>query len=425
MGTSTVRNEVGNQEVLVGTEAIVGTAVTPDYRWMGEFAATKSQPRVDKPIATGGYFRRVSPRRGVVTFAGTYGEDLTFESLAQHLQYWLKSGAAGVSDGETIPGYVHSKSPSFAADDIASATVQYGVDGLAYLCTGVRHNEGTITIDPDDQDGVWKFSATEFIRSKDILGSGATGTGALTTGTATGGTARTVVQSLAGWTVDAFAGAYVNVGHGTSVGQVRLIASNTADTLTIAATEPDFSPVPASGNTFRIEGEMTAGITVPDPDVYEYIPSWGTQVYIDPLSGTIGTTEVEDRIISTNVTFGTNRTPKRFLNNGPNEVSSKTGRGEALVSGQLRVEFDRTDEYFMWEQLQGFQLRIHQNGSVIDPAGGPATTKYARIDVAEAYFDEPTPDARESNMTLTLPWTAYGTVDVLTIEAKTTIATLP
>ena len=43
----------------------------------------------------------------------------------------------------------------------------------------------------------------------------------------------------------------------------------------------------------------------------------------------------------------------------------------------------------------------------------------------EAYFDEPTEDARENNMTMTLGWTAYGTTDLITIAAKNTLATLP
>ena len=410
MGTSTVANEVGNKKTLVGTEAVVGTAVTPDYRWMGEFAATKSRPKVDKPQATGGYHRHVTPRHGVSTFAGTYAEDLTFESLAEHLQYWIKAGAAGVSDAETTPGYLHEKTPSFAVDDIASATVMYGVDGLGFISTGVRHNEGTITIDPDDADGVWKFSANEYVRSKEPLGP-------VVEDTVASSTTTVVTLTTGGLTIDAQIGAFINVGFGTSVGQKRQIVDNDATTVTVS---PAFDIAPTAGDVVRIEAEFTAGITVPD---YEFIPSWGTQVYIDPLDGTIGTTEVLDRIISTNVTVGTNRTAKRFLNNGPNEVSSKTGRGEQMVTGQIRVEFDRFDEYYMWENLQGFKLRIYQEGTVIDEGAG--TVKYAQIDVPEAYFDEPTEDARENNMTMTLGWTAYGTTDLITIAAKNTLATLP
>lgn len=411
---STVANEVALKKVLVGTETVVGTAVTPDYRWLGELAITKDVPRIDKPQATGGYHRRVTPRLGVASFAGTYGEDLTFESLAEHLQYWIKEGATGTTDGETIPGYTYTKSPSFAVDDIASATVQYGVDGLMYLSTGVRHNEGTITIDPDDADGVWKFASTLHVRSKAMLTP-------IFDGTATGGSTTTVVQTGAAWTINAYTGAFVNVGFGTSVGQVRQITSNTADTLTVS---PAFDAAVVAGDTFRIEAEATAGISVPD---YEFIPSYGTQVYIDPLDGTIGSTEVLDRIISTNVTVSTTRTSKRFINNAANETSSRSGRGEQTVSGQIRVEFDRFDEYYQWEQLQGFQLRIYQEGTVIDPAGAPATVKYAQIDVPVAYWDTPTEDARENNMTMTLPWTAYlpDSDPIITFTVKNTLATLP
>src|SRR5690606_15080453 len=139
-------------------------------------------------------------------------------------------------------------------------------------------------------------------------------------------------------------------------------------------------------------------------------------VFIDPLGGTIGTTEIQDRIISTNVTVSNARTPKRFLDNGKNEISAKTGRGARLVSGQIRVEFDRFDEYNRWETLDGFSLRIYQEGSVIDATEG--TVKYAQIDVPVCYFSTPTEDARENNMTMTLPWWGFlpDSDPIITIE---------
>lgn len=411
MGRSTVPNEVANKVVLRGTEVVLGTAVTPTARWLGELAITKDQSVVDRQEATGGYHRKVNPRLGTATFAGTYAEDLAFENFPDHQRYWIASGGTGVSDAETTPGYVYTKSPAFATDDIDSATVQYGVPGLMFLSTGVMHNEGTVTIDVDDADGVWKGSFNEFVRSKEILPT-------VLEGTATAATANSVTMTAAGYVASALVGRYINI-NPNHAGQLYQITANTTDTITWAETA---DPVPTIGTTYRVETNPTSGISIPD---YEFIPTYGTQVYIDPIGGTIGTTEVQDRIISTNVTITTNRTPKRFLNNGANEVSSKTGRGAQLVTGQIRVEFDRFDEYNRWENLEAFQLRIYQEGSVIDATAG--TVKYAQIDVPRAYFTTPTEDARENNMTMTLAWEAYlpDTDPIITFETKNTLAVLP
>lgn len=61
-------------------------------------------------------------------------------------------------------------------------------------------------------------------------------------GTATSGGAATITQTGAAWTVDEHAGRSVKITAGTGSGQVARIASNTTDTLTVAAnwaTQPD------------------------------------------------------------------------------------------------------------------------------------------------------------------------------------------
>jgi hypothetical protein len=413
MVSSTVPNEVANKKVLAGTETIPGTGVTPTAYWLGELAITKTADLADRMDATGGYDRRVTPRQSPAVFAGTYAEDLAFENLPRTVRYWLVGDTVGVSDSESIPGYVYTQSPAFALDNIDTATLQYGVDGLTFRSTGVSHNEGTITIDVDDTDGIWKFSSNLFVRSKEILPT-------VVEGIATGGTSTTVVDSGAAWVVNAYAGRYVNVGFDSGAGGVRAIVSNTATALTVS---PAFDVTPVATDTYRIESAFTSGITRPE---YEYIPTYGTQIYVDPLDGTLGDTEIMDRIISANVTVTNQRSPKRFLDNPKTAVSAKTGRGARLVSGQLRVEFDRFDEYNRWETLDGFSLRIYQEGSVIDPAGGPATFKYAQIDVPVCYFSTPTEDARENNMTITLPWWGFlpESDPILTIETKNALATM-
>jgi hypothetical protein len=411
---STVPNEVANKKVLAGVETIPGTAVTPTTYWLGELAITKSADLADRMDATGGYDRRVTPRMSPATFSGTYAEDLAFENLPRTVRYWLVGDTVGVSDAETTPGYVYTQSPAFATDNIDTATLQYGVDGLTFRSTGVSHNEGTITIDVDDTDGIWKFSSNLFVRSKEILPT-------VVEGVATGGTSTTVVDSGAAWVVNAYAGRYVNVGFDSGAGGVRQIVSNTATALTVS---PAFDVTPVASDTYRIEAAFTSGLSRPD---YEYIPTYGTQVFVDALDGTLGDTEILDRIISANITVGNQRTPKRFLDNAKNEVSAKTGRGARTISGQLRVEFDRFDEYNRWETLDGFQLRIYQEGSVIDATATPnPTVKYAQIDLPVCYFSTPTEDARENNMTMTLPFWAFlpDSDPILTVETKNALAAM-
>lgn len=388
---STVANEVASKKVLAYREAVYGVAGTPTSRWMGDLSITKTADLAEREEMTGGYDRMVSPRQQPAVFAGTYAEDLSFENFPQHLQYWIKGGVTGVTDGETVPGYLHTYVPTFNRDDIASASLQYGVDGLGNLSTGVRHDDGTITIDVDDQDGVWKSSFTEFVRSKEILPTALTGV-------ATAGTATTLTDSGASFTSSALVGRFINFGD-AHTGQVYEITANTTTQVTWLNTA---DPAPTAGTPYTIEAAFTAGISIPDN---EYIPTYGTQVFIDPLDGTIGDTEVLDRIISLNIQVVNNRTAKRFLNNGKNEVSKKTGRGGRRVMGQIRVEFDRFDETRKWEALEGFKLRVYQEGSVIDPTEG--TVKFAQIDLNECYFATPAEDARENNMTQTIPFWAY------------------
>lgn len=408
MGISTVANEVASKKTLAYREVVYGVPGTPTGRWMGDLAITKTADLADREEMTGGYDRMVSPRQQPAVFAGTYAEDLSFENFPQHLQYWIKGGVTGVTDGETTPGYLHTYRPTFGRDDIASASLQYGVDGLGNLSTGVRHDDGTISIDVDDTDGVWKFSSSLFVRSKEILPT-------VLTGVATSGTANSLTMTGAGWTIDALIGRFINLDP-NHAGQVYEIVDNTATVITWAETA---SPAPTTGTEFIIEAAFTSGIGVPDN---EYIPTYGTQVFIDPLGGTIGDTEVMDRIISLNVQTTNNRAPKRFLNNSKNEVSKKTGRAGRRIMGQLRVEFDRFDETRKWEALEGFKLRVYQEGSVID-ATDP-TFKFAQIDLNECYFATPTEDARENNMTQTIGFWAYlPTSDpILEIQVKNALS---
>lgn len=78
---------------------------------------------------------------------------------------------------------------------------------------------------------VWKFADPDENCYVDGLNDSAVNMN----GTATAGGTTTITDSSKAWTVNAMAGMYVTVLSGTNAGESRLIASNTADTITCAA----------------------------------------------------------------------------------------------------------------------------------------------------------------------------------------------
>jgi len=75
------------------------------------------------------------------------------------------------------------------------------------------------------------------------------GVGLKSSGTATGGSSTTVVNSGAGFTVDAEIGNLVYITGGTGPNQVRKITDNDATTLTVS---PAFTTAPASSSTYKV-----------------------------------------------------------------------------------------------------------------------------------------------------------------------------
>lgn len=407
-GGTGIRNEIGLRRVQAGTEAVPGTAVAADHRWLGNFVANKSAALVRTPEMTGTYDGLITPRKELATFDGSYSELLTYQGFVIHNQYGIKAGATGTVAGA---GWSYTASPSAAEDDIASATVEYGVDGQVWRSTGVRHNEYTITIDTDDADGVWKLSANEFIRDKtQVVGD---------SGTVTAGTTSTLTDSSKAWTVNQWAGYWCFIRFGTGAGEVRQITSNTATALTFYA--PVLAAAPTAGQLYRIEGIFTAGVPFPS---YDSIAVPGTKLFIDPVGGTIGTTQLLDRMVSYNITVNNARTSKRFAENS-NALSARTGRGQRLITGQVRLEFDRRDEYNNFENLAEVMIRVRQEGPALSAT--PGDVQYAQIDVNRAVWDVVDLNERENNITATFGFVAYVPASgaIATFSGKTDLSVLP
>jgi len=404
-----VNNEQALSVVLFGTETIPGQAVTPTGRLFGEFVSTKNRALRRREEATGLYDRFVSPSREQATYAGTYGEDLTYESFPALLRYAVKSGGTGSLVGGSTAAYQYVKSPSGSVDDIDSMTVQYGVDGLGFQSTGVRFNEFTVAADSTDGDDVWKWSSNLFLRDKVRLPGGFDGV--LTAATAT-----SLTMTGAAWVVDDWEGGWVTLDTGSHTGQVRRIASNTADTLTLEG--PALSPVPVAGDTFHIAAQFPVVAT---PDI-ETIQLEGTKLFLDrynAVTSAIGTTDVSERLLSFNVTQTLNLAAKRRLPG----IIGRVGRGARWITGTIRFEFDHWDEYRGWEEDEEISIRIEQEGSEVEPG----VNRLARIDVERAAWDAPSPDTDNNNMTMSLSFVAAlpEAEPIATFTAVNGEATLP
>lgn len=407
-GGTHIRNETGLRRNQAATETYPGLAATPDYRWLGMLDINESAALVRTPENTGTYDGLVTPRRELSTFSGTYSEMLTYQSFAQHNQYAIKAGATGVVEDS---GYLYAVSPNPTDDDIATATVEYGVDGQVWRSTGVSHNEYTITIDTDDADGVWKMNSNLFVRDKEqVIGD---------EGISSAGSGTTLTDATKTWDVNEWAGAWAFLDFGTGVGQVRQVTSNTATVLTFYG--PVLSPAPGAGVAYRIEGLFTAGIAFPG---YDSIVIPGTQLYIDPADETIGTTQITDRFISYNITVNNMRTSKRFAEN-VNSLSARTGRGKRLITGQVRLEFDRRDEYQQYRDMSEVAIRVQQQGPALSGSAGDEME--ATIDVARAVWDVFDEDERENNITATFGFVAYlpSAGQIATFSSVNDLATLP
>lgn len=405
-----VPNESALATVLIGTETTPGVAVTPTARLLGDFTAAPGRGAIRRSEdSTGGYDRTATIRRGQEDPSGSYAEDMTFESYPMLMRYSVKGGGTGTSDGAATPGYTYTKSPTFNADDVDTFTALYGVEGLPWRATGNRFSEFTITADATDTDDNWKFSSTPFVRDAGRLPG--------FEGLATGGTTTTIIQTGAAWTVNQWAGAYVFQDYGTHIGEVRQVLSNTLDTLTL---ETALSTAAAAGDVFYISALFPV---IPNPD-YETITLEGTRFFLDrynAATSTVGTTDVSERVLSFNVTQEINLARKRRMPG----IIARVGRGAREISGTVRFEYDRWDEYAEWIGNTPVSLRIEKTGSVINTP--TSTTKLARIDVERAVWDAWTSDEDNNNMTVSLSFVAAlpATAPIATFTAKNRLVTLP
>jgi hypothetical protein len=92
--------------------------------------------------------REASYDRIVMGLNGT--ESVTFDDLAWWLQFILKGGVAGAGDGGAPIAYTYAFTPTLAADDLKSMTLEFGTPTLPYEVNQAMVNSATFRFSPDD-----------------------------------------------------------------------------------------------------------------------------------------------------------------------------------------------------------------------------------------------------------------------------------
>lgn len=408
MAIHNVPNETQLRGMMLATETVPGTFKLPTKRMLVDFTASPGRGAIKRSQdATGGYDRTATVRRDFADPSGTIGGPATFQELAILAQYAIRGGVTGVADANTIKAYTYNFSPTFNADDISTFAALYGVDGLPWQATGVRLGEFNISGDATSTDDQWTIGGTPFLAgAKRYEGF---------EGVATAGTTTTLTMTGAAWTVDKHKGAYVFLNYGSGIGDVRQILSNTATALTF---ETAVAVPPAAGDRFYISGVFP---TLPDAD-YDAVTMEGTKVFLDAYDAAaseLGTTNISDRVLSFNVSQALNLANKRRASG----IIGRKGRGAREISGTIRFEYDRWDEYAKWIGDREISIRIEKEGPEIDPTAH--THHRAQINVERGVFDAWTEDEDTNNMTTSLTFVAMQEAPTWNLNVVTDLALLP
>lgn len=391
---SPIPNVRNRKRILAGTQTVAqrGTAVARTFPLYGDLRIDKRTPLADRQDYHGTYDVDFEPSYGPTEIDGSFAQPLTYEDLAILPRYAVKGQVAGVSDGNPTPGYTYTYSPSPSTDDLDAMTLEHGFEGIVFLTDTAFFDSFNIRGDADDAAGDWMWDSRLFARSKELQI-------AVEETAPTGATGTTLTKTGAGWTVNTFAGQYVEIMSCTPatagvVGQVRKIVSNTADTLTVT---PAWDVNPTTACTFEISGEFTAAVSDRDTDP---IKAAGTLLYVSDSTGAVGESLISGRFKQFNLSVVNNLAGKRMMED-VDSYSAKLDRGVRRVTAQVTMEFDDWREQARWEEGVARLVRITQpNGPIIN-ASGPTTRKNAKIDLPLLYWEQMTEDVRGNNILAT------------------------
>jgi len=404
-----IPNDIANETFLVAVEASPGVLPgSPNwFRMNGQPDFNTDFQIQDEQDTTGTFIRKANASKGIPVHAGTWGGSASYERLPSQLRAVLQSG--GLPTVSAAPAYTYDQESALTYDDSDTYHVIYNVEGDLYQATGVRFSQFNIEGSVTDANPNWRTGGTVQMIDNDQL--------PMELVVATGGTLTTVVKTLAGWTIGELVGVFIYPHADTNRAGARRITDNTADTITVSTA---FDVAPQAGDTLLISGLAPAGVP---PLVEDKIRFPGTELFIDPYGADgsdIGLTQILQRFIGFNVSWNLNLDPKVFAENVTGN-SGVYGRGELLVSGQVRLEADRPDEYRQLKALKELSLRIRQQGSEL----APGVRKLAQIDLPRVMWTQRTRDTRNNNKTQTMAFWGYYHVPVVQVTTRNGLAILP
>lgn len=147
-----------------GIEGTRGTAATVTRRVYGTIVRQHTQAIVQIPDESGTFWGGDAVAQGDAEVAFTVEAVATFEDLA----WWLKLALDGTitpsADAGTPIAYTYLADPNGEADDLATATFEYGWGGLVYRSTMVGCRQLTIAIDRANAP-YWRITANLFARN--------------------------------------------------------------------------------------------------------------------------------------------------------------------------------------------------------------------------------------------------------------------
>jgi len=405
MALTKVPNDVVNNLLLVGVQTAPGVPAVVTHRMNGNPDIDIAPSVTFDDDANGTYLTKTSPILGIPANTGSWGETAaSFERLPSFLRAICRSGGTPASGSG--PDYSYEQTPSLTEDDVDLLTVIFGTPGLLERYTDLRFSELTIAGDVDSSTGAWTVTATAMTgKGEQLIGFD---------GVATAGTLTTITMTGAGWTVDQWAGAYVFPHFGDNRAGARRILSNTATAITV---ETPFDVAPAAGERFLI------GFLPPDDIpllVEEKIKAAGTKLFLDHGASPLGTTQIKLRFISFSITIALNIENKVFMEN-ENERSGVYGRGSMDITGQVRLEADRPDEFRQLLDGTDLKMRIEKEGTEL----APGVRKRARIDIQELNWTQRTKDTRNNNKTQTLAFRATSAAVPILFATRNGLSVLP
>jgi hypothetical protein len=159
----------------------------------------------------------------------------------------------------------------------------------------------------------------------------------------------------------------------------------------------------------------------------EVILARGTKLYIDSAGGTIGTTQVQGKLINWSITITNNLMFKAFAEDVDFVAANKVGRGARLLDAQFTFEFDDDTEFANYRSSAPVMrmIRLERDGTQIH--GSPNVNKRLRVDMY-GYWSSWTRGNRDTNLTATFGFAGYvdGTANKsFEISVVNALATLP